>query len=160
MSRVFPYSLFSCFSDFYFATIMSCFAKVKCFLACIVLYYISYLYNYKCPTLTPLQEGVETILHPLHSHHSVLCDYLHTGINTVEPYTAKVHGFLDDHVHSHPLFIEYKVEDKLTCAKNKFSTYVYPYIHQLYQFTDVAEVHAHEHLSQVYDKVQKTLKQD
>ena len=57
--------------------------------------------------------------------------------------------------YSHPLFIEYKVEDKLTCAKNKFFYLCLPYIHQLYQFTDVAEVHAHEHLSQVHDKVQK-----
>ncbi|EMG48526.1 hypothetical protein SBY92_003863 [Candida maltosa Xu316] len=139
---------------------MSCFAKVKCFLACIIVYYISYLYNYKCPSLTPLEQAVEgvteTVLHPLHSHHSVLCEYLHSGIDTVQPYHAKVHDFLDEHIHQHPLFIEYKIEDKLTSAKKQFSTYVYPYINELYTFTDALEVQAYA----VVEDLQQRLKQD
>ncbi|RCK62458.1 hypothetical protein Cantr_09269 [Candida viswanathii] len=140
---------------------MSLFAKVKCFLTCLIVYYITYLYNYKCPTLsTPLQEGIEHIIHPLSNQHSVLCEYLHSGVEFVEPYHAKVHAFLDDNVHNTQFFIDNKIEDKISDAKDKFTTYVYPYVHELYKLTDVVEVHVYDHLSGVYDQVQKTLKKD
>lgn len=140
---------------------MSCFAKVKCFLACFIVYYISYMYNYKCPTLsTPLQEGIEHIIHPLSSQHSILCAYLQTGITTIEPYHAKVHTFLDENVHNTQFFIDNKIEDKISCAKSKFTTYVYPYIHELYKWTDVVEIQAYDKLTNVYEEVQKTLKKD
>ncbi|CAI5755904.1 unnamed protein product [Candida verbasci] len=143
---------------------MSSFAKIKCFLASFLIFYTSYLYFYKCQTLTPLQEVGEKILHPLHSHHSQLCEVLHNGINYVEPYATKTHKFLDDNVHSHPLFIEYKIHEKIEFAKSQFIKYVYPRIYELYQLTDQVEAKAYDHFTGLYHQViefgQSKLKND
>ncbi|KAK6459042.1 uncharacterized protein RJT20DRAFT_11445 [Scheffersomyces xylosifermentans] len=131
---------------------MALLAKIKCYLSCILVFYTVYLFNYKCVQLkeNPLEEAANTVFHPLTHHHNKLCGALDTASGYVNPYIAKTHEFLDEHVHSHPLFKEYKVEDKITCGKSKFNTYVYPYIEQLFKATEVVESHVHDHLTAQY----------
>ncbi|EDK45284.1 hypothetical protein PVL30_002951 [Lodderomyces elongisporus] len=138
--------------------------SLRTFLLGLIVFYSTYLYNYKCPTLT-FGENLETkLFHPLRSQHSTLCELLHGGVNKVEPYTTQAHAFLDEHVHSHPLFIKYKVHDKAVAAKEQFDKYAYPVIEQLYEFTDVFEVKAYDQISDLYKKANEfvygKLKQD
>ncbi|KAI3406081.1 hypothetical protein KGF56_001300 [Candida oxycetoniae] len=124
--------------------------NIRTFIFGLIVFYTSYLYNYKCPSLTPIEKIENKVLHPLSSQHSVLCDLLHGGVNKVEPYVFKAHTFLDEHVHSHPLFIKYKIHDKFLCAQDKFKTYVYPRIYDLYEFTDSVEAKSYDQLSQFF----------
>jgi len=121
---------------------MSTFAKIKCFVASFLLFYTIYLYSYKCVELkeTTLEHATQTVFHPLSHSHNQLCEALDIGTNFVHPYITQAHEFLDTHVHSHPLFIEYGIHEKLVSAQDAFVYYVYPYIHQLFQVVDVAEV--------------------
>ncbi|EGW34201.1 uncharacterized protein SPAPADRAFT_59631 [Spathaspora passalidarum NRRL Y-27907] len=138
---------------------MGAFAKIKCFLACIILYYSVYLYNYKCPTFASVDPSIIES-NPLHSEQVALCELLHSGADFIQPYHAKVHEVLDEHVHSHPLFIEYKIKEKIVSARGKISSVVCPLAQQLFQATEIAEIHAYDHLSKVYQQAAGLLKKD
>lgn len=126
--------------------------RLKTLFVSLVLFYTVYLFSYKCPSVaeSPLQHTVESVLHPLSHHHNQLCDGLSRGQGFVAPYTAKVHGFLDEHVHSHALFKKYDIAGKATCAQSKYSTYVAPHVLKLWQAVEVAEVYVYDHAVQVY----------
>merc|ERR1712080_173780 len=146
------------------SSIMALLFNFKTFVFGLFVYYATYLHYYKCPSLTPIVELEEKILHPLTNQHSTLCELVNGGIDRATPYVNKVHGFLDKNVHSHPLFIEYKIEEYIQCAKNRWTTYVYPVVYQLYQFTDVAEARVYDEVTAIYKQAEEIvhgkLKQD
>ncbi|RLV95512.1 hypothetical protein JA1_000999 [Spathaspora sp. JA1] len=140
---------------------MGAFAKIKCFLACFILYYSVYLYNFKCPALATVDKSIIQTS-PLYSEQVALCELLHTGVSKVQPYvqplTENVHALLDQHVHSHPKFIEYKIEDKLTCAKGKLNTHVYPWFNKLFRETEIVEVHVYNYACKIYKESTELVK--
>ncbi|ODV67394.1 hypothetical protein HYPBUDRAFT_157452 [Hyphopichia burtonii NRRL Y-1933] len=123
----------------------------KLFLTLLVVY-SAYLVNFKCSQLneTPLEHSSEVVLHPLSHHHNQICDGYNAGVNFAEPYLSKVHEFLDEHVHSHPYYKEYEVDSKLQLVKGKYLEIVHPYVIQLWQLIEVAEVHIYDHLVELY----------
>ncbi|KAK6460033.1 hypothetical protein DFJ63DRAFT_337993 [Scheffersomyces coipomensis] len=129
---------------------MALFAKIKCFVASFLLFYTIYLYNYKCVELkeTSFEHAAESVLHPLSHHHSQACEVLDTAAGYVHPYIVQTQAFLDEHVHSHPLFIEYGIHEKLVSVQDAFVTYVYPYIHQLFQYFAVVETAVYDQFSE------------
>lgn len=130
---------------------MSLFAKVKCFLACIILYYSIYLHNYKCPQFSSeIQQQIE--VNPLYDGQVYLCGLIETGLRDVQPITSKVSGVLDSQVYSHPKYAEFNVDQKVVCAKNKYETYVYPFVLQLYKATELIETRTYQEISKIVGK--------
>ncbi|KAK6205049.1 uncharacterized protein RJT21DRAFT_137472 [Scheffersomyces amazonensis] len=131
---------------------MALFAKIKCFLASFLLFYTIYLYNYKCVELkeTSFEHATETVFHPLTHHHNQLCESLEIGTNFIQPYVVKVQGFLDEHVHSHPLFKQYEIHEKIVAGQDAFGQYVYPYVYQVFQAVDAAEVVIYDQATEHY----------
>ncbi|CAK9436965.1 uncharacterized protein LODBEIA_P14590 [Lodderomyces beijingensis] len=140
-------------------------AGLRTVLLGLIIFYSTYLYNYKCSKLTPIQE-VENVVfsHPLNHQHQTLCELLHGGVDKVEPYLVKTKGFLDEHVHSHPLFIKLGIHEKAECAQAQFKAHVYPFVEQLYEYTESFEANTYDQLNEYYQKAQQfvsgKLKQD
>lgn len=138
----------------------SCFAKIKCTIALILVFYFLYLVNYKCVELkeNPLHSRVDQVFHPLARHHAYACELIEKGHHFVQPYLDSAHAFLDDHVHSHPKFKEYEVEKKIEAAKAHYHTVADPWVQKLWQFVDSAEQQAYDHGSALVGEAQKFIK--
>merc|ERR1712080_47363 len=93
------------------SSIMALLFNFKTFVFGLFVYYATYLHYYKCPSLTPIVELEEKILHPLTNQHSTLCELVNGGIDRATPYVNKVHGFLDKNVHSHPLLLSTRLKN-------------------------------------------------
>merc|ERR1712080_267595 len=76
------------------SSIMALLFNFKTFVFGLFVYYATYLHYYKCPSLTPIVELEEKILHPLTNQHSTLCELVNGGIDRATPYVNKAHGFL------------------------------------------------------------------
>lgn len=105
------------------------------------IFYAVYLFTYKCPQVVdhPIEQSARSLFSPLASTHKHLCGHLNHGHQLVSPYLAKVHGFLDDNVHSTAFFKENKIEEKIQCAKGKFDTHVYPIVEKVWEGVEIAE---------------------
>lgn len=140
---------------------MGAFAKIKCVLTSLLAIYAVYLFAYKCEQLneSTFEHSVESVLHPLSHTHSQACDALYKGHAYVQPYLDSAHKFLDTHVHSHPLFVQFKVESKIACLKAHYYKYVHHLVIQLFKYIEVAEVYAYDTALAWYKKAEKTTKE-
>ncbi|CUM67976.1 uncharacterized protein PRCAT00005690001 [Priceomyces carsonii] len=130
-------------------------SKIKLFLSTFLLFYVTYLYTYKCEKLaeSPLEHGVQQVFHPLSHSHNVFCDALSKFEKFSTPYVESGHAFLDKNVHSHHLFIEYKIGEKLQVAKEKYYQFVYPVLLKIFEYFEVVEYHVSEHVIETYGKL-------
>ncbi|KAI5962324.1 uncharacterized protein KGF55_003400 [Candida pseudojiufengensis] len=140
------------------------FLNLKTFLFTFIVFYSTYLYNYKCPTLTPLESIENKVLHPLTSQHSTLCELLHGGLNKIDPYYVQLNLFLDKNIRSQPIVKEWGLCAKVEKTKSNLKYHVYPLLNQLYEFTDYAETRIYDELNHYYLKAEEfvhgKLKQD
>lgn len=120
---------------------MACCFKFKTYLTALLVFYTVYLFSYKCPSLkeSGLEHSSKVLIHPFSHAHNQVCEGLNTGSDFVAPYVAKAHEFLDTHVHSHPLFKKYEIEEKIQLAKAYYFSHAYPYVVQVWQFVEIAE---------------------
>lgn len=134
--------------------------KIKCYVSSILLFYVFYLYYYQCAKLkeSTLEHVGETVLHPLTHHHSRACELLAKGESFVQPYVTVAHNWLDDHVHSHPLFIEYKIEDKIACGKSQLHKYLDPALDHLFGHVATVETLVYDHVTDHYNQLVKRIK--
>lgn len=135
---------------------MSFAGRLKCYVSSFILFYSLYLLTFKCNKLneTPLEHGIETVFHPLSHHHNTLCDGLNKGVNFVNPYIDSVRHQLDEHVYSHHLYKQYKVDSKLEVVKGNYHQYVHPLVIKFLELVEVAEYHIAEHFTQQWGRVQ------
>lgn len=130
---------------------MTTFAKIKFYTASILLFYVVYLFTYKCPrnSETFVEHATQKLIHPFSHQHDKVCGALDTGAAYVNPYLTKAHAFLDEHVHSHRLFKQYQVKSKASFAQAKYYEYVYPVVLKVWQFVELVEYH----IAVQFDKV-------
>lgn len=134
-----------------------CSSTFKLFIISAIVLYTSYLYSYKCESVSTL----ETILHPMNSHHQSLCKYVYKSEEILTPYGHKLHGFLDDHVHSTQVFQKYDLHGKMVRGIDAGYSFIKPALFELYKLIEVLEVKGYDyavigynHLVQLYhDKV-------
>lgn len=140
---------------------MTAFAKIRLIVTSIIAFYAIYLFSYKCVQLkeSPLKHAVGSVIHPLTHSHNQACEALSRGEVIVAPYVKKVSTFLDTHVHSHPLFKAYKVDQGLNFAKQQYFSFVYPLIIQLFKYVELAEVYVYGHGEVLYGKVKDLTKE-
>ncbi|KAI5954562.1 hypothetical protein KGF54_002337 [Candida jiufengensis] len=140
------------------------FLNLKTFLFSFIVFYTTYLYNYKCPTLSPLEKVENKVLHPLSTQHSTLCELLHGGLDKVDPYYIQLNQFLDNNIRSQPIVKQWELCAKVEATKSHLKQHVYPLLHQLYEFTDVAETRIYDELNHYYLQAEQfvygKLKQD
>ncbi|ODV80025.1 uncharacterized protein CANTADRAFT_5700 [Suhomyces tanzawaensis NRRL Y-17324] len=132
-------------------------ARIRLLLSSFLVVYVAYLFSYKCVQLkeSTLEHGVQSVLHPLTHTHNQACDALNQGSEYLKPYVAQVQQLLDTHVHSHPLFKQYKVEAKLACAKGKYQTYLSPYVQQVFQLIEIIELRVYEYVVAAYTEAKR-----
>lgn len=126
-------------------------------MALILLFYFFYLVDYKCVELkeNPLHSRVDQVFHPLARHHAAACEAIAKGHDAVEPYVQKVHGLLDEHVHSTKFFKDNKIEDKIETAKKQFHQVVDPVLAQVWQVVDSFEKVAYDHVEKAVGQGQQ-----
>ncbi|ABN68649.1 predicted protein [Scheffersomyces stipitis CBS 6054] len=130
---------------------MSAFGKIKCYLACFLLFYTFYLHDYKCHQVresSPFDVGA--LIQPAQPYHNYVCGSLQTGSNNV-------HAFLDRTIHAHPLFIKYEGAQKLALLRQTYATYLFPVLKPVLQAVDFVEFHVVEHFDHQFHRVKALL---
>ncbi|KAG7195393.1 uncharacterized protein KQ657_003151 [Scheffersomyces spartinae] len=158
---------------------MATFAKIKCFVSSFLLFYVIYLWTYRCGQLDNLYSPLNAIKskiagdHPesvelikdipvvfkneVDSFEFAACGKLNQFELWVKPYTASGFAWLDAHVYSHPTFKKYAMADKLTFAKTKYYQFVHPLVLEVFQYIEMLQYKVAELTSPLIAKVKKSV---
>lgn len=128
---------------------MVCGTSLKFIVISLVVFYTSYLYMYKCESVSAL----ESILHPLNHHHKCLCDYVDKSETFVKPHLATAQNFLDKNVHQTDFFKKHQIHEKIVGASTAAYDFAHPYLIEVYKVVEIIEVHAYNYLSSIYEKI-------
>ncbi|OBA24429.1 hypothetical protein METBIDRAFT_21196, partial [Metschnikowia bicuspidata var. bicuspidata NRRL YB-4993] len=139
---------------------MTSFCRIRLLVISTIAFYSVYLFSYKCHQKTLLESLLHPgsgsdLAHPFATQQDQSCDVLNTGADFVGPYMAKASGFLEQHVQSHDLFKKYDVGSKIDHAKAQYFEHVYPQVHRLMQYFEIAEYHAAVHVHNLVGQVKK-----
>lgn len=115
--------------------------SIKFILISLVSLYVSYLYIYKCENVSTL----DTLLHPINSHHKTMCDYVYKTETFAKPHLENAQSLWVKNVHSTDLFKKYQIHEKA----GKYSSIAYEYIHpvliEVFKVIEIVEVYAYDY---------------
>lgn len=156
---------------------MATFAKIKCFVASFLLFYVVYLWTFRCGKLdslySPFQEiknkiqgdepeSIELVKdipvvfkNKVDSLEFAACGKLNQFEDWLKPYTASVGIWLDTHVHSHPTFKKYAIQDKLAFAKAKYYQLIHPVVLEVFKYIELLQYKIVEFASPAVEKVKE-----
>lgn len=127
---------------------MSFVTSFKLAIISIITIYTSYLFFYKCDKI----NGLDSFLHPLHSHQSGLCQ----GVNKVEtfatPYCKQLQVFLDDNIHNTEFFKKHEIHEKVVFGYEQALKVVDPVATKVFELIECGEVKAYDVASDIYSK--------
>ena len=122
-------------------------SKIKFLFVSTLVFYLTYLYAFKCPKLVaPIDDALEgTAFEPLGQVHIQACDALQKGVLFIHPYVAQIqaavtsHSLYEIHAAHHVNTIQSHYYKSVHPVVVKVHEHVHPYLVKAYEFVEVYE---------------------